>query len=148
MILRQRHRPISPIRTFGLCRVKFDTQQAGNGEEIPLVKAAKTIFDTSDPSFWSLCALVSPLPLLPVIRLLARMFPGKHMQTSQKAFETLYDASNALIEVRHPAYRACIAVRQLLSDVPLHVACSPQPVLCLDYSIAEVILQYSTGCCS
>lgn len=95
-----------------LCRVKFDTQQAGDGEEIPLVKAAKTIFDTSDPSFWSLCALVSPLPLLPAIRLLAHMFPGKHMQTSQKAFETLYDASNALIEVRQLAYRACVAVPQ------------------------------------
>ncbi|KAL3139153.1 hypothetical protein ABBQ32_005937 [Trebouxia sp. C0010 RCD-2024] len=86
--------------------VKFDTQQAGDGEEIPLVKAAKTIFDTSDPSFWSLCALVSPLPLLPAIRLLAHMFPGKHMQTSQKAFETLYDASNALIENSRKVYNS------------------------------------------
>ena len=85
-----------------LCRVKFDTQQAGNGEEIPLVKAAKTVFDSSDPSFWSLSALVAPRPLLPLIRLLARKFPSKPMQKSQKAFETLYDASNALIQVSPP----------------------------------------------
>lgn len=81
------------------CRVNFDTQQAAKGEDIPLVQAAKTVFDNSNPSFWSLCALVSPVSLIPVIRLLARKFPGKVMQDSQKAFETLYDASDALIEV-------------------------------------------------
>lgn len=80
-------------------RVNFDTQQAAKGEEIPLVKAAKTVFDNSNPSFWSLCALVSPVSLIPVIRLLARKFPGKIMKDSQLAFETLYDASDALIEV-------------------------------------------------
>ena len=82
-----------------LHRVNFDTQKAADGEDIPLVKAAKTVFDTSDPSFWSLCAMISPLPLLPVIKLLARKFPGKIMHDSKKAFETLYDASDALIEV-------------------------------------------------
>ena len=82
-----------------LCRVHFDTQAAANGEDIPLVKAAKTVFDNSNPSFWSLCALISPSFFLPVIRLLARQFPGKSMRESKEAFETLYDASDALIEV-------------------------------------------------
>lgn len=92
-------RPLITISLFVLFRVKFETQQAANAEEIPLVTAAKTVFDSSDPSFWSLSALVVPRPLLPVIKLLARKFPSKLMQKSQNAFETLYDASNALIEV-------------------------------------------------
>ena len=83
-----------------LCRVNFDTQSTIHGEDIPLVKAAKTVFDNSNPSFWSLCALVSPNFLLPVVRMLARCFPGKSMQESKAAFETLYDASDALIEVK------------------------------------------------
>lgn len=82
-----------------LCRVNFDTQKAAKGDDIPLVKAAKTVFDNSNPSFWSLCALVSPVSLIPVIKLLARKFPGKNLQDTQQAFETLYDASDALIEV-------------------------------------------------
>lgn len=84
---------------FVPCRVNFDTQKAAKGEDIPLVKAAKTVFENSNPSFWSLCALVSPVSLIPIIRLLARKFPGKNMQDTQEAFETLYDASDALIEV-------------------------------------------------
>ncbi|KAL3139154.1 hypothetical protein ABBQ32_005938 [Trebouxia sp. C0010 RCD-2024] len=86
--------------------VKFETQQAANAEEIPLVTAAKTVFDSSDPSFWSLSALVVPRPLLPVIKLLARKFPSKLMQKSQNAFETLYDASNALIENSRRAHHS------------------------------------------
>lgn len=93
--------------TFGtmLHRVKFDTQSAANGEDIPLVNAAKTVFDSSKPSIWTMCAMLSPPMLWPVIRLLARMFPGKTMLDSQKAFQTLYDASDALIEVSFPAGR-------------------------------------------
>lgn len=84
---------------FVPCRVNFDTQKAANGDDIPLVKAAKTVFDNSNPSFWSLCALVSPASLIPVIKMLARKFPGKILKDTQEAFETLYDASDALIEV-------------------------------------------------
>ncbi len=79
--------------------VHFDTQSAGKGEEIPLVKAAKTVFDNSTPAFWSLAAMIAPEFLLPPIRLLARTFPGQNMTESRQAFETLYDASDALIEV-------------------------------------------------
>ncbi len=79
--------------------VHFDTQSAGKGEEIPLVKAAKTVFDNSTPAFWSLAAMIAPEFLLPPIRLLARTFPGQNMTESREAFETLYDASDALIEV-------------------------------------------------
>ena len=88
-----------------LHRVKFDTQLAANGEDIPLVNAAKTVFDSSKPSIWTMCAMVSPPLLWPVIRLLARMLPGKTMLDSQQAFQTLYDASDALIEVSLPAGR-------------------------------------------
>ena len=106
--------------SFVLCRVNFDTQQVANGEDIPLVKAAKTVFDTSNPSFWSLCALVSPISLIPAIRLLARKFPGKVMRDSQKAFETLYDASDALIEVGLLSGR----ILTVLSILSLLVACA------------------------
>lgn len=99
LLLDPQDRPLITISLFVLFRVKFETQQAANEEEIPLVTAAKTVFDSSDPSFWSLSALVVPRPLLPVIKVLARKFPSKAMQKSQNAFETLYDASNALIEV-------------------------------------------------
>ena len=81
------------------CSVHFDTQSAGKGEEIPLVKAAKTVFDNSTPAFWSLAAMIAPEFLLPPIRLLARTFPSQNMTESREAFETLYDASDALIEV-------------------------------------------------
>ena len=89
------------VATFdlGACRVNFDTQSAGQGQEIELVKAAKTVFDNSNPSFWSLLAMVAPGVLLPVIRQLASWFPGQSMTESREAFETLYDASDALIEV-------------------------------------------------
>ena len=43
--------------------------------------------------------MVAPGVLLPVIRLLANWFPGQSMTESREAFETLYDASDALIEV-------------------------------------------------
>ena len=76
----------------------FDTQSAGKGEDIELVRAAKTVFDNSNPSFWSLLAMVAPGFLLPVIRVIANKFPGKVMTESREAFETLYDA---LIEVRY-----------------------------------------------
>jgi len=88
--------------------VHFDTQSAGKGEEIPLVKAAKTVFDNSTPAFWSLAAMIAPAFMLPPIRLLARAFPGQNMTESREAFETLYDASDALIEVLlRSALHAC-----------------------------------------
>lgn len=90
---------ISSNRCLLTCSVHFDAQSAGKGEEIPLVKAAKTVFDNSTPSFWSLAAMVAPAFLLPVIRLLASTFPSKSMTESREAFETLYGASDALIEV-------------------------------------------------
>ena len=86
-------------------RVKFDTQSEAHGEDIPLVNAAKTVFDSSKPSVWTICASISPPLLWPFIRLLSCIFPGKTMMKSQKAFQTLYDASDALIQVRSPAGR-------------------------------------------
>lgn len=86
--------------------VHFDTQSAGKGEEIPLVKAAKTVFDNSTPAFWSLAAMVAPAFLLPPIRLLARSFPGQNMTESREAFETLYGASDALIENSRKKYNS------------------------------------------
>lgn len=85
-----------------MCRVDFDTQSAGKGEDIPLVKAAKTVFDNSQPAFWSLLAMAAPAFCLPVIRFLANRFPGKNLTDSRQAFETLYSASDALIEVSGP----------------------------------------------
>lgn len=90
---------ISSTRCLLICSVHFDAQSAGKDEEIPLVKAAKTVFDNSNPSFWSLFAMVAPGFLLPVIRFFANKFPGKNMTESREAFETLYGASDALIEV-------------------------------------------------
>lgn len=86
--------------------VNFDTQSAAKGEEIPLVKAAKTVFDNSTPAFWSLLAMVAPGFFLPVIRLLANWFPGKNLTDTRQAFETLYDASDALIENSRKKYNS------------------------------------------
>ena len=102
-----------------VCSVHFDAQSAGKGEEIPLVKAAKTVFDNSNPSFWSLVAMVAPAFLLPVIRLLANKFPGKNMTESREAFETLYGASDALIEVRRTTL--CSEATKLRTFAPLYV---------------------------
>ena len=99
-------------RVVAIRSVHFDTQSAGKGEEIPLVKAAKTVFDNSTPAFWSLAAMVAPAFLLPPIRLLARSFPGQNMTESREAFETLYGASDALIEVLlQSALHACAVCR-------------------------------------
>ena len=106
-------------------RVKFDTQSAAHGEDIPLVNAAKTVFDSSKPSMWTICASISPPLLWPFIRMLSRIFPGKTMTKSQKAFQTLYDASDALIQVRSPSGRSfhCISCRT--RHTALSICCRP-----------------------
>ncbi len=59
------------------CRVKFDTQNAAAGDDIPLVKATTAIFANFKPTFWNLCAFVAPPVLMPLLRLLARAFPSQ-----------------------------------------------------------------------
>lgn len=80
------------------CRVDFKTQNNEN-VDIELVQAAKEFFDNGAPSFWDLTALLLPTPFLPLLRFLAKKFPSKASLKTKAALETLYDASDNLIEV-------------------------------------------------
>ena len=84
------------------CRVDLNCQLEASKEDGMLVSAAKTVFTSSsfNPSFWILAAMIAPPPLLPLIRLLSRSFPGKPLSELLQAFETLYDVSASLIQVR------------------------------------------------
>ena len=81
------------------CRVKFDTQNAAAGDDIPLVKAAKAFFENSKPSFWNLLAFIAPRAFLPPLRVLSHAFPSKAQIDKEEAVATVYGASDSLIEV-------------------------------------------------
>ncbi len=72
------------------CRVKFDTQNAAAGDDIPLVKATKAFFSNFKPTFWNLCAFVAPPVVMPVLRVVARAFPTQVLVNLEEALATLY----------------------------------------------------------
>lgn len=81
------------------CRVKFDTQNAAAGDDIPLVTATKVFWANSKPTFWKLCAFVAPPVVMPLLRVLACAFPSQVSADLEDALATLYDASDCLIKV-------------------------------------------------
>ncbi len=81
------------------CRVKFDTQNAAAGDDIPLVKASKAWWANTKPTFWNLCAFVAPPLVIPLLRVLAGAFPSQVSADLEEATATLYDASDCLIKV-------------------------------------------------
>ena len=81
------------------CRVKFDTQNAAAGDDIPLVKATKAFWANGRPTFWILCSFVAPPVVMPLIRVLARAFPSQQLVDFEDTLATLYDASDCLIKV-------------------------------------------------
>ncbi|DBB12325.1 TPA: hypothetical protein ACH3X3_006414 [Trebouxia sp. C0006] len=78
--------------------VKFDTQNAAAGDDIPLVKATKAFWANGRPTFWTLCSFVAPPVVMPLIRVLARAFPSQQLVDFEDALATLYDASDCLIK--------------------------------------------------
>ena len=79
--------------------MKFDTQNAVAGDDIPLVKAAKAFWANAKPTFWHLCAFVAPPVAMPLLRVLVRGFPSQVLVDLEEAHATLYDASDCLIKV-------------------------------------------------
>ena len=82
-----------------LCRVKFDTQNSASGDDIALVKAAKSWWANSRPSFWNLVAMLVPKTFLPLLKTLAAAFPSKVDILMENSLATMYEASDALIKV-------------------------------------------------
>ncbi|DBA69441.1 TPA: hypothetical protein ACH3X2_012787 [Trebouxia sp. C0005] len=78
--------------------VKFDTQNAAAGDDIPLVTATKVFWANSKPTFWKLCAFVAPPVVMPLLRVLACAFPSQVSADLEDALATLYDASDCLIK--------------------------------------------------
>ena len=81
-------------------RVDFKTQSSG-AEEIPLVKAAKTVFVNGAPNVWELAVQAVPSFLVPLVRLLSRTFPSQAGLEAEEAFATIYGTSDTLIEVSY-----------------------------------------------
>jgi len=82
--------------------VDLECQQEASKQDGMLLSAAKTVFASSNsfnPSFWIVAAMLAPPPLLPSIRFLASIFPGKALSQLLQAFDTLYDVSASLIQV-------------------------------------------------
>ena len=67
-----------------------------------LLSAAKTVFASSNsfnPSIWIKVAMLAPSPLLPLVKFLASIFPGKALLQMLQGFDTIYDVSASLIQV-------------------------------------------------
>ena len=81
----------------------LECQQEASKQDGMLLSAAKTVFGASSnsfsPSFWIVAAMLAPPPLLPLIRFLAGILPGKALSKTLQAFDTLYDVSASLIQV-------------------------------------------------
>lgn len=86
---------VTGVAAFG---VDLECQRDISEEEGMLVSAAKTVFASSAPSLWMLAAMLAPPPLVPLIRGLASVFPGKTLSGLFQAYEALYDVSACLIQ--------------------------------------------------
>lgn len=114
-----------------VCRVKFDTQNAVAGDDIPLVKAAKAFWANAKPTFWHLCAFVAPPVAMPLLRVLVRGFPSQVLVDLEEAHATLYDASDCLIKVLTDTPVLCrIESDNQLSCCPLAGYSQWYPVQC------------------
>ncbi|DBA94172.1 hypothetical protein WJX77_003365 [Trebouxia sp. C0004] len=81
--------------------VDLQCQQEASKQDGMLLSAAKTVFassNTFNPSFWMVAAMLAPPPLLPLIRFLASVLPGKALLQVLQAFDTMYDVSASLIQ--------------------------------------------------
>ena len=82
-----------------VCRINFDCQQGQLQAENPVVSAARAVFQTSVPTFWTLTAMWTPSFFLPLVKFLACQFPTRVDAANNKANEYMFDVSATLIEV-------------------------------------------------
>ena len=84
---------------FRICRIDFDCQQGRVKAESPVVSAARAVFQTSVPTFWTLATMWTPSFFIPLVKRFAHRFPTKTDVALSKANEYMFDVSAALIEV-------------------------------------------------
>ena len=77
----------------------MDCQHRVSQEEAPLVAACREVFENAAPSPWVLLAMLSPAPLLPFIRTLAKWLPTKAEAAFLKANNYTYDVCVHLMQV-------------------------------------------------
>ncbi|KAL3136633.1 hypothetical protein ABBQ38_005874 [Trebouxia sp. C0009 RCD-2024] len=78
--------------------IDFDCQQGRVQAESPVVSAARAVFRTSVPTFWTLATMWTPSVFMPLVKRLAHRFPTKNDVALSKANEYMFDVSAALIE--------------------------------------------------